>query len=63
LNSWVKLGQVKKPSGRSVDPDKAKAVEILKREGLGFCVKERVHISALELACVFHEPAEEERVC
>ncbi|MCJ7699913.1 hypothetical protein MUO56_06720 [Candidatus Bathyarchaeota archaeon] len=28
LNSWVKLGQTKKPSGKNVDPDKAKAVKI-----------------------------------
>ena len=31
LESWVRKGQVKKPSGRSVNQDKVKATEILKR--------------------------------
>lgn len=52
LESWVRKGQVKKPSGRYVDSDKARAVEILKREG--FCRKERVHVYALDVACIFH---------
>jgi len=52
LESWVQRGQVKKPSGRNVDLDKVKAVEILKREG--FCRKERVHVYALDVACIFH---------
>jgi hypothetical protein len=52
LESWVRKGQVKKPSGRYVDSGKARAVEILKREG--FCRKERVHVYALDVACIFH---------
>jgi hypothetical protein len=62
LRSWMKLGQVKKPGGHGADSDKVKAVEILKRGG-SFCKKEHVHIYALDVGCVFYEPAEEERVC
>ena len=58
VESWVKLGQTKKPAGRSIDSDKAKAVQILKRKG--FCMKERVHIYALEENCVFWQPREKE---
>ena len=52
LNSWVKLGQTKKPSGKNVDPDKAKGVKILNRSK-GLCRKEHVRIFALEQGCVF----------
>ena len=55
LNSWVKLGQIKKPAGRSEDPDKAKAVQILRRTK-GLCMKEHVRILALEQGCVFWQP-------
>jgi hypothetical protein len=55
LNSWVKLGQIKKPSGKSVDPDKVKAVQILRRSK-GFCRKEHVGIFAVEQGCVFWQP-------
>jgi hypothetical protein len=58
LESWVELGQTKRPSGRSVDSDKAKATEILKCKG--FCTRERVCIYALDVGCVFHEPAGKE---
>ena len=49
IKSWVRMGQVKKPSGRNADSDKVKAVDILKREG--FCRKEHVHVYAVELVC------------
>jgi hypothetical protein len=55
LESWVKLGQVKKPSGRSVDQDKVRATEILKRPA--FCGKEGVRVYAVDVGCVFYEPA------
>ena len=57
LNSWVKLGQIKKPSGKSVDPDKAKAAKILKRSR-DLCKKEHVRIFALEQGCVFWQPCD-----
>ena len=55
LNSWVQLGQIKKPSGKSVDPDKAKAVKILNRSK-GLCMKEHVRVYAVEQGCVFWQP-------
>ena len=33
LNSWVKLGQIKKPGGKNVDPDKAKQLKFLNAAG------------------------------
>jgi hypothetical protein len=51
LKSWVRMGQVKKPSGHGVDSDKARAVDILRHKG--FCRKERVHVSALDVGCIF----------
>jgi hypothetical protein len=58
LESWVRKGQVKKPSGRYVDSGKARAVEILKREG--FCGKEGVRVYAVDVGCVFYEPADKQ---
>jgi hypothetical protein len=55
LESWVRKGQVKKPSGKSVNQDKVKATKILKREG--FCRKEGVRVYAVDVGCVFYEPA------
>ena len=55
LESWVRKGQVKKPSGRSVNQDKVKATEILKRPA--FCRKEGVRVYAVDVGCVFYEPA------
>lgn len=52
LESWVERGQVRIPGGRRSDPDKSKAVNILKHKGL--CVKEQVHICALDAGCAFH---------
>jgi hypothetical protein len=52
LRSWVELGQVRIPGGKRLDPEKARAAEILKHEG--FCGKERVHVYALDVGCVFH---------
>jgi hypothetical protein len=52
LKSWVQLGQVKIPGGKRLDPEKVRAAEILKHEG--FCGKERVHVYALDVSCVFH---------
>jgi hypothetical protein len=57
LNSWVKLGQIKKPSGKSEDADKAKAVQILRRTK-DLCMKEHVRIFVLEQGCVFWQPRE-----
>lgn len=51
LYSWVGKGQTKMPSGKNVDRNKAKAVEILKRKG--WCVKEHVDVYALDRSCVF----------
>lgn len=52
LHSWVELGQVRSPGGKRLDPEKARAAEILKRKG--FCGKERVQVYALDVSCVFH---------
>lgn len=57
LNSWVKLGQTKRPSGKSVDPDKAKAVQILRRSK-GLCRHERVAVSPVDQACALWQPKE-----
>ena len=56
LKSWVELGQVRIPGGKRLDPEKARTAEILKREG--FCGKERVHVYALDVSCVFHTEKE-----
>jgi len=56
LDSWVKLGQIKKPGGKSEDPDKARACLIL-RCSKGWCRKEHVHIFVIEQGCAFHESA------
>jgi len=58
LESWVRKGQVKKPSGRSVNQDKVKATEILKRPA--FCRKEGVRVYAVDVGCVFYEPADKQ---
>jgi len=55
LNSWVKLGQVKIPSGRKLDFEKAEAVRILKRT-LALCAKEHVYVYAVDSACSLFEP-------
>jgi len=55
LNSWVKLGNTKMPAGKSEDPDKAKAVQILRRTK-GLCKKEHIRVYALEQGCVFWQP-------
>jgi hypothetical protein len=57
LNSWLQLGQIKKPSGKSVDPDKLKAIQVLKRSK-GLCRKEHVGIFAVEQGCVFWQPSD-----
>lgn len=50
LKSWVEMGQVKIPGGTSVVPEKAKAVEVLRRS-TGFCPREKTFVSAVDLAC------------
>jgi hypothetical protein len=54
LTSWLE-GKVKIPSGKTVDPEKAKAVKIL-RCSRGLCGKERVSVFAVEQGCVFWQP-------
>jgi hypothetical protein len=49
LKSWAELGQVSIPGGTRVDPDKARAAEILKRKA--FCPREKAFVSAVDLAC------------
>lgn len=56
LKSWVKLGQIKKPGGKTVDPDKAKQLKFLRSRDL--CKKEHVRIFALEQGCVFWRPCD-----
>ena len=58
LESWVRKGQVKNPSGRSVNQDKVKATEILKRPA--FCRKEGVRVYSVDVGCVFYEPADKQ---
>jgi len=53
LESWVGMGQVKSGPGGKLDPDKAKATEILKCS-CSFCMKEHALVYALEVACAFH---------
>jgi hypothetical protein len=55
LNSWLEEGRVERPGGHgSVDPEKVKAVEILRRRS--FCKKEHVRVYAVEQGCVFWQP-------
>jgi len=57
LKSWVQLGCIGKPSGHGgVDPRKAKAVEILRRRV--FCWREKVMVSAVDVACYAWKPRE-----
>jgi hypothetical protein len=58
LESWLKLNQVKKPSGLSVDSDKVHAVQIVKRSG-AFCKKARVHVYPIETGCYLFSPRSE----
>lgn len=55
IKSWAELGQTKIPGGRRLDPDKARTAEMLKHKG--FCRKEGVSVSPVELCCVFYESA------
>jgi hypothetical protein len=57
LNNWLQLGQIKKPGGKSEDPDKAKAVKILNRSK-GLCMKEHLRIFAVEQGCFFWRPCD-----
>jgi hypothetical protein len=56
LKSWVQLGHVGKPSGHSVDKNKARAAEILRRRV--FCWREKAMVSAVDVACYAWKPRE-----
>ena len=60
LKSWLRMNQVKKPSGHGVDSDKVKAVAILR--GQGFCRKEKIFVSILDVAGYAWKPCEESRL-
>jgi len=55
LSSWVQRGQTKMPGGKSEDPDKLRAVKIL-RCTKGLCRKEHVDVYPVEEGCVFWRP-------
>jgi hypothetical protein len=55
LKSWLEEGRVERPGGHgSVDPEKVKAVDLLRRSA--FCKKEHVRVYAVEQGCVFWQP-------
>jgi hypothetical protein len=57
--SWVQHGKIRKPGPQqgAVDPEKARAVKILKNKGT--CRKENVSVYALDVACVYWRPGGE----
>jgi hypothetical protein len=55
MSSWVKRRQTRIPGGTRQDSDKARAANFLRRKG--FCMKEHVHVYAVDVGCVFYEPA------